>query len=352
MNFLQTQIKPIFIFIIAVFSLIIIGIIDFLTGSKISPLLLYLVPIFFIGLHKNSSKFLICTISLIASIIWFLAVYHSDEYSSHLIVVWNAFVRFVVFVLFGLLLFQLNERLLKLQEVNLKLENLNIEKNKIIGVAAHDLKNPIGSIDSFTNLLLEDYTDDLTDEVKEILGYVKQLSSNSFHILSSLLDVSKIESGIIEIIKVNQDYISFIKKLIIFNQLIANKKNIKLNFETSLENLKFEFDENHLSEVVNNLLTNAIKFSYLNSDVFVDVFLIDQKTIRTTIKDNGRGIPENEHNKLFKYFQKTSATPTNGEQSTGLGLAISKKIIIQHGGQIGFESKLNTGSKFYYDLKI
>ncbi|MEC4005818.1 HAMP domain-containing sensor histidine kinase [Flavobacterium sp. SUN052] len=352
MNLLQTQIKPFFLFTYTFFSLLLIGIIDYLTGAQISPLLLYLIPIFFIGLHKNSSKLLIWIISFIAAIIWFLAVYHSSEYPSHIIVIWNAFVRFVVFVLFGLLLFQLNERFLKLQEVNLKLESLNFEKNKIIGVAAHDLKNPIGSIDAFATLLLEDFENDYSDEVREILGYVKQLSANSFHILGSLLDVSKIESGIIEINKKNQDYISFVKKLIIFNQLVANKKNIKLNFESNLETLKFEFDENHLSEVVNNLLTNAIKFSYLNTEVFIKLDLINNEVLRTTIIDKGRGIPENEHNKLFKYFQKTSATPTNGELSTGLGLAISKKIINQHDGKIGFESKLNEGSTFFYDLYI
>ena len=352
MNLLNSKIKPLFLFIFSFVILSIVGLIDYFTGPEISPLLLYLIPIFFIGLHINTSKRIIVFVVFLAALFWIIAEYNSKEYSSILILFWNAFVRFIIFLLFGMLLFQLRLRYTKLLELNLKLEQLNLEKNKIIGVAAHDLKNPVGSIQSFTSLLLEDYKDELTEEVEEILGYIKELSSNSFHILSSLLDVSKIESGIVEIAKTNQDYISFINKHIVVNQLVANKKNIKINLNSEIKTLNFEFDQNHLSQVVNNLLTNAIKFSYPNKEITVSVILSENKILKTTIEDNGKGIADSDYNKLFNYFQKTNTTPTVGETSTGLGLAISKKIIQQHEGTIGFESKLDVGSKFYFELKL
>lgn len=352
MNLLNSNIKPIFLFLLSFVILSIVGVIDYFTGPEISPLLLYLVPIFFIGLHSNTSKKIIFFVVFLAALFWIIAEYNSKEYSSIIILYWNAFVRFIIFLLFGMLLFQLRLRYNKLLEVNTKLEQLNLEKNKIIGVAAHDLKNPIGSIQSFTTLLLEDYKDELTEEVEEILGYIKELSSNSFHILCSLLDVSKIESGIIEIVKINQDYISFINKLISVNQLVANKKNIKINFNSEITSLNFEFDQNHLSQVVNNLLTNAIKFSYPNKEINILVTVTENNILRTLVEDNGKGIAESDYNKLFNYFQKTGTTPTDGETSTGLGLAISKKIIQQHGGTIGFVSKLNVGSKFYFELNL
>ena len=352
MKLLNYNIKPLFLFSYSIVALVIIGYIDYFTGPEISPLLIYLIPVFFVGLHKNSNKLLIISIGLFAAMIWFIAEYNSKVYSTDLIIVWNTFVRLIIFVVFGLILFQLNERFKGLQELNNKLNLLNMEKNRIIGIAAHDLKNPIGSIKQLTEILLTDLKEELTTEVKEIAGYIEELSANSFYILNSLLDVSKIESGIVEIMKTNQDYISFVKKSILINQLLANKKNINLNFKSEYEQKNFEFDENHLSEVLNNLLTNAIKFSNANTDVEINVSLFDATTIRTSVEDRGKGIQSNEHHKLFNYFQKTSTTPTDGESSTGLGLAISKKIIIEHGGSIGFESEPNKGSKFYFDLSF
>lgn len=313
MNILNSKINRFFLLIISSVFLTLVGIIDYYTGPEISPLLLYLIPIFFIGLHINTTKRIIFFISTLAIVFWIIAEYNSREYSTVLILYWNAFVRFVIFLLFGLLLNQLRLRYAKLLELNEKLEQINIEKNKFIGIAAHDLKNPIGSIQSFTTLLLDDYKAELTDDVEEILGYIKQLSSNSFHILVSLLDVSKIESGVIEIQKVNQDYISFVGKLIFINQLVANKKNIKIQYIKTNESLNFDFDENHLSQVVNNLLSNAIKFSDKNKEIIVSVNQFKDGTIRTSVQDHGKGIAPNEHNKIFNYFQKTSTAPTDGE---------------------------------------
>ena len=146
------------------------------------------------------------------------------------------------------------------------------------------------------------------------------------------MDVSKIESGIINIKTKKQDYILFIKKQIFYYQILAKKKDIYLVFESSLEEYAFDFDENYLGEVISNLLTNAIKFSNRNSEIHIKVSLTNNKNLKTEVIDFGKGIHESEHYKLFNYFQKTTTQPTAGEQSTGLGLAISKKIITEHKG--------------------
>jgi signal transduction histidine kinase len=163
------------------------------------------------------------------------------------------------------------------------------------------------------------------------------------------LDVSKIESGIIIIAKKQQDYISFLKKNIFYNQMVANKKDITIHLENAVQELVFSFDENHLSEVTNNLITNAIKFSEKNANIIVRI-TNNSNSILTEIIDNGKGIAEEEQGKLFNYFQKTSTLPTNGETSSGLGLAIAKKIITQHDGSIGLTSKLGKGSTFFFEL--
>lgn len=335
---------------ISLFFLALVGFIDYFTGSEISFLTFYLLPIYSVAMHPNSTKRTVVINALIATIIWFLSEFFSRHYSNEFIAIWNAFVRFTIFLTFGLLLNLLKQRYTKIEKINRKLKKLNVEKNTFIGIAAHDLKNPIGTISSFSQLLISDYSDKMDEEVNEMIGYIKELSGNSMHILNNVLDVSKIESGTVEIRKKRQDYVEFVKRHIFYNQMVANNKGITLVLETSKNHIDFNFDENHLSEVINNLLTNAIKFSFKNSEIKIRITEGDNSIIKTEIIDSGKGIPVDEHSKLFNYFQKTSTQPTDGEKSTGLGLAISKKIITEHNGKIGVISEVNKGSNFYFVL--
>ena len=134
------------------------------------------------------------------------------------------------------------------------------------------------------------------------------------------------------------------------NQLLADKKDIKIVLEAEDPALSFNFDEKYLAEVVDNLLTNAIKFSNPGSRVIVRVSVLPNENIRTDVIDEGIGIPADEQHKLFQYFQKTSTEPTGGEGSTGLGLAIAKKIVSIHEGRIGVKSEPGKGSEFYFEL--
>jgi signal transduction histidine kinase len=335
---------------ISFFFLLIVGLVDYFTGAEISFLSFYLFPIFCVSMHPNSTKRTVVINASIATIIWYVSEFLSRPYSNELIPIWNAFVRFSIFLSFGLLLNLLKERYAKIEKINQKLQKLNDEKNRFIGIAAHDLKNPIGTISSFSELLISDYSDKMNDEVNEMIGYIKELSGNSMHILNNVLDVSIIESGIVEIKKKRHDYVEFIKRHVFYNQMVANNKGITLVLEATMEHINFDFDENHLSEVINNLLTNAIKFSFKNSEIKIRITEIENNKIKTEIIDCGKGIPVEEHSKLFNYFQKTSTKPTAGEQSTGLGLAISKKIMTEHNGVIGVISEANKGSNFYFEL--
>ena len=153
-------------------------------------------------------------------------------------------------------------------------------------------------------------------------------------------------------IKSNKPNIIPIKYFIYFNLLIAKKKNINIRLDTSEKEIFIPFDEHYLSEVINNLLTNAIKFSNPKSEIIIRVSKTKNNTVKTEVIDQGQGIPVSEQTKLFNYFQKTSVQPTNGESSTGLGLAIAKKIVNEHKGQIGVESKPTKGSNFHFELPL
>ncbi len=252
----------------------------------------------------------------------------------------------------GLLLFYLKENDKKLNLLNGHLKTINEEKNKFIGIAAHDMRSPIGIIHSFSDLLIENYKENLHTEIIEILEIIKKTSKDGLVMLENLLDISMIESGNLVLKYKRQDYISFVKHQIYVNQLIAQKKEISIQLRSQHDYLLVDFDEHYLSEILNNLLSNGIKFSDRNSEITVKISMFDNNQLQTEIIDSGIGIEEKELQNLFKYFQKTSSSPTEGEKSTGLGLAISKQIIVAHHGMIGVDSSQNKGSNFFFRIPI
>ena len=347
----KIQIKNKIVALLVTFLLILlIGVLDYISGVEMSFFIFYLIPILFIAIQDNSSSGVIIMNALLSSVVWFIAEYFLEVYTYPLIPYWNAFLRFIVFAIVGKLAFHLNQKHRMLVETNKELEHLNEEKNKLIGIAAHDLRNPISIIFSFSDLLLSNRFYKMDTNAGKIVEYIRETSSNTLILLEKLLDMSKIESASIEISLKVQDYIPFIKKYIAINQMLADKKKITFRFESDAKSILIPFDEHYLSEVLNNLFTNAIKYSYPESEIFVKVSNTADDTVKTEVIDTGEGIKKEEQAGLFGYFQKTSTKPTAGETSTGLGLAIAKKIVLEHKGIIGMTSKRKEGSNFYFEL--
>ena len=115
--------------------------------------------------------------------------------------------------------------------------------------------------------MITDYTDKLGPEIFDIAERIKDISYTTLELLNKILDVSKIEAGIFEITLTKQDYLKFVKNHIRFNELLANKKEISIRLETNKEEILFDFDEHYMSEVINNLISNAIKFSIPKSEI-------------------------------------------------------------------------------------
>ncbi|WP_075349151.1 sensor histidine kinase [Algoriphagus marinus] len=338
--------------LIAILTIGFIGYLDYLTGAEFSFAFFYLLPIAALSLAPNTKAYAIIFSSFVASILWFFAEYLSRDYSMLFFPIWNAGVRLSMFISIGLLILYLKKKEKKLKTLNTNLKSLNEEKNKFIGIAAHDIRGPLGIIKSFTDILIEDHKDDLNPEITEVLDIIKKTSSNSITILENLLDVSKIEAGKLVLNFKAQDYILFIKNQIYLNQLLAKNKDIQISLQSEKDDLLADFDEHYLSEVIGNLLSNAIKYSNRNTEILVKISMPTSNQLLTEVIDNGIGITESEQKSLFNYFQKTSSRPTEGEESTGLGLAISKQIISLHHGQIAVKSSKNQGSNFFYQLPI
>lgn len=239
----------------------------------------------------------------------------------------------------------------EIEEKKQQLFELNEQKNRIIGIAAHDLRNPMGVVQSFSELLLDTLDDTEPEKQRELLEYIYESSKASIDLLNDLLDVSKIEAGKMDLHLKEQDYENFVKKIFELNKIFARKKNIALKLKIPKKLPLIEFDSGKIEQVLNNFISNAVKFSFPVSSIYVTVES-DNDFITTTVRDEGQGIPENEHYKIFKEFQKTSVKTTGGERSTGLGLAITKKIVEHHNGEIGFLSEKGKGSSFFFRLPV
>jgi signal transduction histidine kinase len=218
-------------------------------------------------------------------------------------------------------------------------------------MASHDLRNPISAIEMITDLLLEGLNDNLTEEQIEFLKEIKNSSEHMSLLLNDLLDITAIESGKLKLEITKQNYLDFIKNIIKFNKRFGDKKriNIELNYYEDIKELSF--DKNKITQVINNLISNGIKYSYPDTKIIIKIKMENEYVI-TEVIDEGQGIPEYELKNIFKEFHKSSVKSTGGEQSTGLGLAIVKKIVEGHGGQIGVRSKVGQGSTFHYTLPV
>jgi len=231
------------------------------------------------------------------------------------------------------------------------LKSLNDLKNQFLGIAAHDLRNPISEIMSASSLLL-DYADKINDEEKvKLLDMIQRSSNFMLNLVNNLLDISKIEAGKLELEKTEENYLVFLEDNLSLNRIIAKEKDINIETDYTEDIPPLQFDKTKITQVLNNLLNNAIKFSDEGSVITVKVEA-DQNFVTTKVIDQGPGIPESDQTKLFTEFQKGSVKAPKGERGTGLGLAIAKKIVEKHDGKIGVKSKVGKGSTFYFSLPI
>ncbi len=239
----------------------------------------------------------------------------------------------------------------ELQKKNIELTKLNELKNHFLGMAAHDLRNPLGAIRNLSEFLLEEARDSLSDEYIQFLELIHTSSNFMLSLLDQLLDIARIEAGKLELDFQSTDLISLIKSVVDINKILAEKKKIQIRLE-HFETIPYvELDSMKIEQVMHNLLSNAIKFSPEGNLIKVHVFLSGEH-VTVAVTDKGPGIPEEDIQKLYQPFTKTSVKTPEGEKSTGLGLAIVHKIILGHMGKIWVESKVDQGTTFFFSLPV
>lgn len=238
----------------------------------------------------------------------------------------------------------------ELRTRNKKLAELNELKNELLGMAAHDVRNPLTTIKWNADMLLDGLAGPLTDKQAQLTGRIKSTGDYMLHLVNELLDVSKIEAGKLELSTKPCDLVEFLQSRSPEYQQRAEQKNIRVRLnQPGGAPIRVMMDQNRIAQVVDNLISNAIKFSQPDTTVTVCVRTSDEGA-EVAVADQGQGIPEEERDQLFKPFARTTVRATAGEKSTGLGLAICKKIVDAHGGRIWVDSEVGKGSTFCFRL--
>ena len=226
------------------------------------------------------------------------------------------------------------------------LRKSNEQKNTWLGIAAHDIRGPLGIIQSVSELLLKK---ELKPERRnQIYEMINENSVHMLDLLNNLLEISAIESGKFSIKKSAYNLNDLINQRVTLYNNLAEEKDQQLICQ--LEDCpNLEIDAIRISQALDNLITNAIKYSPMKSKITIQLSR-ETNSVKLTVLDQGPGVTKEEESLLFGTFQRTSNATTGGEKSTGLGLAICKTIIEGHGGTVGYKPNPEGGSCFILTL--
>jgi signal transduction histidine kinase/Flp pilus assembly protein TadD len=245
-----------------------------------------------------------------------------------------------------------------LNDKNVQLISLDDEKNEFLGIAAHDLKNPLGSIKLLSEVLNE-YGEVIKEQrVVEMSGLIKKSAEQMLEMTTNLLDINAIEQGKVHFDIHRLNLSQTLREIVQMNQYRADAKNISIEILLPNTSVYAFADENALMQIIENLLSNAVKYSPLGTSIKASVSavssaLLPSETIaRIAISDEGPGLTNEDKRKLFGKFARLSAQPTAGEHSTGLGLSIVKRMVEQMNGYVFCESQQGSGATFIVELPL
>lgn len=246
---------------------------------------------------------------------------------------------------------ELNDLTRQLHKKNAELTKLNQLKNQFLGMAAHDLRKPAGIAKMYTEFLIEECGDDLSEEHRNFLQRILSSSGSMTQIINDFLDVSLIESGRFEVHQQTHDLISIIEDVLVVHKILGKKRGIRFVLETDETKVEVPVDVSKIEQVLTNLIQNSMEYSPENGKVCIQIDKANDRII-VSVKDQGPGLSPDVVENLFRPFGKGPAQKAMGSKSTGLGLVISKKIVEAHGGKIWVVSEQGEGASFIFTLPI
>ncbi|MCR4316693.1 MAG: ATP-binding protein [Planctomycetes bacterium] len=239
-----------------------------------------------------------------------------------------------------------------LQEANHRLHVLGQEQNEFLGHVVHDLRNPLSIIENYLSLMEEELEGVQWHKVKPMADAMHRQISSMLQLIGDLLDLAKIDAAVVHLNFDRVNLVSFLRDNANTWRKLAERSGIKLVCLVQGDLPDVLADEQKLQEILQNLLSNALKFTKAEGTITIDAKQRTEDEVIVTISDTGLGIMQDEIRKLFEKFVKLSTRPVSGEKQHGLGLAIVKKLVRLHRGEVWAESTLGKGSSFHFTLPI
>lgn len=237
----------------------------------------------------------------------------------------------------------------ELEASNKKLKALVKLKNDFISTVSHELRTPLSITKEGISIVLDEITGPVNEKQKGILATAKDSIDRLARIINDLLDISKIESGKIDLERSFIDISHVIKDVVAKGKLEADKKGQSLKLSLSDGPINVCMDRDKITQVLTNLVYNAIKYTPHKGKIAVR--LREKKgSVEVAVSDNGIGIVKEDQDKVFDEFQQLGRTAGPGAKGTGLGLAIVKKLVVLHGGRVWVKSGITKGSVFTFSL--
>jgi signal transduction histidine kinase len=227
-----------------------------------------------------------------------------------------------------------------------RLEKMNIEKDEVLGIISHDMRNPIGGIIGISNFLRTDGPSD-NQELKDMLTLIETSAERLLLLVNDLLDIALIEANSLQLTFTETDIGAYCHDVIQLHRATAKSKGVRLDLIERVEGIIAEVDVTKFSQVVGNLVSNAIKFTNEGGQIRVEIGYAqnDATQLELQIIDSGIGIPNDLKPRLFEKFG-AQRIGTKGEKGTGLGMPLVKRYVDLHHGTITVESMERIGTTF------
>jgi PAS domain S-box-containing protein len=222
-------------------------------------------------------------------------------------------------------------------------------KSEFISLASHQLRTPLSSIKTYSHMLIDGYMGELNKKQQEALQNVIEATNRMNQLNNTLLNITRIETGVISISTKLVALNNVINKVVKEHQLEAAAKKIKLQYKAHKTTVKVLTDEFILEEIISNLISNAIKYTSSGGSVVISAQKM-RKNVICSVSDTGAGIPKKSHPQIFKKFFRAPNVVSHDTTGTGLGLYLVKRLADQLGIKVWFESEEDKGSTFYLSL--
>ncbi|MDQ1327225.1 MAG: hypothetical protein QG641_505 [Candidatus Poribacteria bacterium] len=233
----------------------------------------------------------------------------------------------------------------------LLMERKQIEKVKeeVISIVSHELRSPLTAIINSLSLIADGETGEVSEQTKKMINIAYRSSERLLRLANDTLDIGKIESGKMEFNFQIFELTPLLEQSIEANRSYVEQFNVQIKLDNIVPDVKVRVDCDRLMQVLTNLITNAAKFSPSGSEIKVSLSRYNN-FIRISVEDKGAGIPEEFRHRIFDKFTQAQMSGIHRTDGAGLGLSIAKMLVEQMGGSIGFETEINVGTTFYFDL--